>query len=273
MTDIGNLEIHVAHSCNLACESCSHYSDQGHKGMLALTEAERWMEPWARRLRPRTFSLLGGEPTLHPELPGFVAVARAQWPAAHLRLVTNGFFLHRHPTLPAALRRAGNACIHVSIHHGTPDYLQKLEPVRELLRGWVRDHGIRVELYESFRNWTRRYHGSGSAMEPFDDGLPRQSWERCPARHCPQLFEGKIWKCGPLAYLKLQAAKYRLSGAWTPYLQYQPLAADCSDAQLAEFFGREDEPSCGMCPANPARFTLPVPLRSALLRHPAEAPA
>jgi hypothetical protein len=268
MKSIRHLETHLVHSCNLSCESCSHYSNQGHKGILSLAEAERWMNLWDRRLSPHTFSLLGGEPTIHPDLTGFVALARRHWPAAHLRLVTNGFFLHRHPALPAFLKRDPNACIYLSIHHDGPEYEEKLRPILELLRSWVRDYGIRVEFYQSFKNWTRRYQGSGNTMEPFRDGQPRQSWEHCPAKYCPQLFEGKIWKCAPLAYLKLQDAKYRLSDSWKPYLQYQPLEPGCTDEQLAEFFLCEEEPSCGMCPANPVRFKLPMPWNSSST-HPA----
>lgn len=256
---IRHLEIHLVHSCNLCCESCLHYSNQGHKGILPLAEAAFSMKQWNRRLSPHTFSLLGGEPSIHPDLPGFVAMARRHWPTAHLRLVTNGFFLHRHPALPTVLQRDPNACIYLSIHHDAPEYKEKLRPVLALLRSWIRDYGIRVETCESFRYWTRGYYGSGSDMEPFKDGLPRQSWKHCPSKHCPQLFEGKIWKCAPLAYLKLQDAKYRLSDNWKPYLQYQALAPDCSDEQLVDFFHRKEEPSCGMCPANPVKFELPLP--------------
>ncbi len=260
MRSIRNLEIHLVHSCNLSCESCSHYSNQGHKGVLSLAQAERWMKLWDRRLNPKTFSLLGGEPTIHPDLAAFVALARRHWPVAHLRLVTNGFLLHRHPALPSVLQGDPNACIYLSVHHDAPEYREKLQPIMELLRNWVRDYGIQVRSNRSFKNWTRRYYGSGNAMEPFKDGQPRQSWEHCPARHCPQLYEGQIWKCAPLAYLKLQQAKYRLSDSWKPYLHYQPLEPGCADEALEEFFRREEEPSCGMCPAHPQRFELPIPL-------------
>jgi hypothetical protein len=266
MISIYHLEIHVVHSCNLSCEGCCHYSNQAHKGVLSLAEAERWMNLWNPRLSPHTFSLLGGEPTIHPDLTGFVALARRHWPAAHLRLVTNGFFLHRHPALPAVLQRDPNACIYLSIHHDAPEYEEKLRPILDLLRSWIRDYGIRVQFYQSFKNWTRRYQGIGNAMEPFKDGQPRQSWEHCPAKYCPHLFEGKIWKCPQLAYLKLQDAKYRLSDSWKPYLQYQPLEPGCTDEQLTEFFRREEEPYCDMCPANPVTFKLPVPLNSSSTR-------
>jgi Radical SAM superfamily len=266
MHRIRNLEIHVAHGCNLSCESCSHYSNQGHKGMLSLADAERWMNLWSPRLAPNYFSLLGGEPTIHPDLPGFVTLARRHWPDTQLRLVTNGFFLHRHPTLPAVLQRDPNACIYLSIHHDAPEYKEKLRPIRALLKGWIRDYGIRVQTYRSFVHWTRRYQGIGNTMEPYADAQPRKSWENCMSRYCPQLFEGKIWKCAPLAYLGLQDAKYRLSESWQPYLEYRPLEPDCGDLELAAFFRREEEPSCSMCPANPEKFIMPMPMTAARTR-------
>lgn len=260
MKIIRNLEIHVVHSCNLTCEGCSHYSNQGHKGTVSLDEADRWMKSWNRRVCPQMFSLLGGEPTIHPHLPEFLALTRKNWPAAELRLVTNGFFLHRHPTLPLVLKDDPNAVLYLSTHHDAPEYREKQRPILELLAGWVKEYRIRVVGYDSYKNWTRRYQGFGSEMEPFQDGRPRRSWENCPAKYCAQLFEGKIWKCAPLAYLKLQDAKYQLSEKWKSYLQYRPLEPGCSDEELHQFFAREEESSCGMCPAEPQRFTLPIPL-------------
>lgn len=262
MKSIRNLELHVAHGCNLACESCSHYSNQGHTGLLSLDEAAQWMRPWQSRLAPATFSLLGGEPSIHPELSAFLPLVRRHWPAAHIRLVSNGFFLHRHPQLPAAIKRDGNAGIYLSIHHDAPEYRARLEPILALLRDWVRDHGIAVLCTRSYESWTRRYHGYGRQMQPYEDQQPRLSWEHCPAKFGRQLFEGKIWKCAPLAYLKLQQARYGLSERWQPYLQYQPLSPDCSDEQLAAFFHRQEEPHCAMCPAQPARLALALPLRA-----------
>lgn len=257
-----NLELHITHRCNLACESCSHYSNHGHRGDLSLAEAESWMGAWAGRLRPRMFTILGGEPTLHPELPAFLRLARRHWPGAMLRLVTNGFFLQRHPDLPAALRDDPYATIELSVHHDDPAYAEKLRPNLTLLEGWVREHRLRVIGLRSHGHWTRRYHGAGAAMRPYADADPRASWEHCPARHCAQLHEGRIWKCAPLAYLGLQDRKFVLDAAWDPYLRYRPLAPDCTEAELEEFFDREDESVCGMCPASPEKFDLPLPFRA-----------
>jgi len=255
-----NLELHVAHACNFTCEGCSHYSNQHHKGMLSLEECERWMAPWSARLAPKVFSLLGGEPALNPRLAEFVPLAAKYFPRAELRLVTNGLLLHRHPDLPRALSEHPNAHLYVSIHHDAPEYVKKLVPLRELLKSWKAGHSLRISLYESYKQWSRRYHGFGGQMQPFEDGEPRRSWESCPARYCPQLFEGKLWKCAPLAYLGMQHAKYGLGAKWRPYLGYRPLDPGCADAELREFFGREEEFYCGMCPAEPEKFKLPVPI-------------
>jgi hypothetical protein len=260
-----NLEIHVAHSCNLHCESCSHYSNQGHQGVVAIEEADRWMKLWNRRLAPQVFSLVGGEPALHPQLAEFIGMSRKNWPQAELRLITNGFLLKRHPDLPAVLRDT-DTCLCLSIHHRSPQYQQKLQPVLELVGTWQEQYGIHLHYLLSHQNWTRRYKGFGSTMEPFDDRQPELSWENCVAKSYYQLFEGVIWKCAPLAYLQLQAAKYQLSGQWEPYLQYQPLPPTCTPAALAAFLAKQEESCCGMCASEPQPFELPLPWTATVSR-------
>lgn len=261
---LARLELHVTHACNLACESCSHYSNHGHVGNLDLEQADRWMAAWSNRLAVEEFVLLGGEPTIHPGLSEFVTLARRHWPLARVRIVTNGFFLHRHPDLPRRLAAAGNADLALSVHHDGTGYLERLRAVFDFLAIWQRDHGTIFHRWPSHQGWTRRYLGFGAAMLPFEDGRPRQSWEICSARHCKQLHDGKLWKCAPLAYLGLQKAKYELSDKWDPYLRYRPLDPACTDDELDQFLALEDEPVCSMCSAEPHHFSLPDPLRSSL---------
>ena len=264
MRNIRDLEIHLAHGCNLTCESCSHYSNQGHTGILPLKEADNWMKSWNNRINPKIFSILGGEPTIHPNLTEFISLSRKNWPNATLRLATNGFLLHRHPDLPLILKEDSNSIIHLSIHHKSPEYQVSLKPVLELLDRW-KELGVNVSYENAYTRWTRRYHGFGSAIRPFTDNNPRKSWEKCPAR-CHQLFEGKIWKCAPLAYLKLQDEKYELSSEWKPYLEYSPLKPNCTDEELETFFDKEEESFCCMCSANLEHFDPPLPFRQNLDR-------
>ena len=259
--ELENLEIHAAHACNLACESCSHFSNHNHPGVLSLEDAASWMTAWKGRLRPSRFSILGGEPTLNRDLTKLVLLSREHWPAATIRIVTNGYYLNRHPELPRVMAEDGNSLLCLSVHHGSTEYLDSITPHVELLERWIERYDIKVEVYLSYTNWTRRYKGFGAAMEPFDDNDTRRSWENCPAKLCRQLFEYKIWKCSPLAYLQIQARRYELPKSWSAYLAYHPLHPDCSETELAEFFRREEETYCAMCPAEPEKIALPDPTR------------
>jgi hypothetical protein len=257
---IGMLEMHAADACNLTCESCSHFSNSGHKGFLRLADAEAWMQIWRGRIVPTMFRLLGGEPTLNPHLPELIEMAARSWPSAQIGLTTNGFFLHRHPGLPAVLGRH-KVRLRVTIHDQSEQYRSKVREIRALLEQWRKEHPFKITIEKAYLRWTRRHHGFGAGVEPFDDGNPRESWEACPARHCVQLFRGRLWKCSPIAYLKLQKEAHpALSPKWDDYLAYGGIGPDCSHADLQAFVNRQEEDICGMCPAAPARFDKVSPL-------------
>jgi hypothetical protein len=260
---ISRLELHVSHACNLACESCTHYSNHGHKGDLSLAEAEAWCAAWGARVDADHFVLLGGEPTIHADLGAFVPLVRRHFPGALISIITNGFFLSRHPDLGRIVAEDGNARIELSVHSDDTSYLQHVGPAISLLHSWQKQFGTPIHIGRSFRHWHRRYLGQGAAMQPFDDGDPRASWDDCPLRDCVQLHDAAIWKCPQIAYLSQQHAKVGLSSAWAPYLGYVPLTADCSDAELAAFLAREDEAICGMCPAHRRLFEPGNPMRGA----------
>jgi hypothetical protein len=191
-----------------------------------------------------------------------VPLVRRFWPSSVLQLTTNGFLLARHPQLPRQLAEAGDTRLLISVHHGSAAYHRRLEPVAALLDSWVAEYDIDVRYLHSHEIWTRAYRGFGAAMEPFEDRSPRQSWKLCGSRFCPQIHEGAIWKCAPLAYLPMQDRKYGLSGKWKPYLDYRPLPPTCTDRELSAFFRRKAEPYCAMCPARPERFAPPLPFPS-----------
>lgn len=246
MIDVKSLEIHAAHSCNLSCKYCTHYSDNNHKGILSLDDAESWMGNWSSRIKPGQFSILGGEPCLNKNLVELLIISRKHWPNSKIIIVSNGFLLNRHPKLEETLI-AQNIQLEISIHSDSREYTQKLVPVREYLMSW----SAPIVWRRSYERWWAMYQGFGETMSPFADGNPRASWEICGCKYCPQLLDGSIWKCPNIAYLRMQLTKFNLhnSDKWQSYLQYRPLSPSCTDSELAEFFSREQESICNMCPA------------------------
>ena len=92
--DVKQLELHVTHACNFTCEGCSHYSNHGHKGNITLEECEEWLYTWSKRIRPKVFTILGGEPTLHKDLSDILYMVRGMFPDPYTAVT------YTHLTLP-----------------------------------------------------------------------------------------------------------------------------------------------------------------------------
>lgn len=247
------IELHVTHACNFTCEGCSHYSNHGHSGNLSLSDAEDWLLNWSQRIKPKSFVILGGEPTLNKDLCDILYLVRMAFPDPYTKidLVSNASFLHNHPGLSVALL-ATQANLAISIHSvKDKNYAKKFKRGYELAKSWRHDLGVHVEFWDFTNNhWIPQYKGYGNNMMPYEDNNPRLSWEKCISKHAIQLHEGKLWKCPSLAYLPMQADKYKLDSKWNKYLKYKPLDYNCTDEELLEFLSKEDESFCSISPNN-----------------------
>ena len=252
---LNQLEFHVTHKCNLHCDGCAHYNNYSHKGSIPFDIGAEWLKSWGQRVLPSRLKLLGGEPTLNNELGAYVKLCADIWPQTQRILTTNGFFVHRHPNLGGLLAETGTA-LFVTIHSDDKAYIDKLMPNLKIIGEWRDRLGVPVLFDANLDAWHRTYRGSGSLMKPFSDCNPSVSWEQCHSKFCMQLHENRLWKCGPLAYLRMQAHKVGIQDDpdWIPYLNYDGIGLDCTNEELLEFSLRGPENSCGMCPANPVRY-------------------
>lgn len=259
---IHTLEIHIANACNLTCESCSHFSNNGHKGILTLEEFENWCAPWTGKVTPKHFRLLGGEPTINPHLTRMLLRAHKLWPNSKICLTTNGFFLDRHPDIYAVLEKIGGEMT-LTKHDFTPEYEEKYARFKAAVLEGRQKHKFNLNLEISYERWSRRHKGEGASVMPFNDGDPKKAFKNCACRKCHQLFRGKIWKCPPIAYLHLQKEKFpAISPDWDPYLTYEPLDPSATQMQTLKFFTTRTESICAMCPVAPERFDKRSPLIS-----------
>lgn len=291
MIEVPHLEWHIAHSCNLTCESCIHFTNHNHNEIVSIEKLKEWYSLWNKKISPKTMILLGGEPLLNKDIVDIVYLTKEMWTQpknGHYWITTNGLLLENYSKLPIALRDT-KCMLQISIHGNetAQQYYKRIKKVFSLIEDWGTKYNVKLvecnsdkefkelqpnedETYVVYRNmvedWTRAYKGFGINSEPFEDNDIKQSWNNCVAgKECFQLYEGKIYKCCMTSYLQLQKNKYgdKLSKKWNPYLQYQPLDANCSDEDIIEFFNRKEEYVCGMCPKNPHVFlkkdpTIPV---------------
>ena len=253
LVNIPHIEWHIAHSCNLTCYGCGHFSNHAHKGIVKYEELESWYKSWSNKILPENISLLGGEPLLNKDIYRILDLTSKYWARQEttIDLVTNGFLLYKYPELPKYLVD-NNIQLHISKHSNDPQYLEKFNSAWNIAKSWEEQYGITLVLVPSDEYWMQIYKGYGNNMLPFEDNDPEESWNNCvTGQDCFQIYNNKVYKCSPLAYLQIQKQLYNLSEKWDHYLQYKPLEPTATQEEVKEFFSRKAESYCSMCPKNP----------------------
>ncbi len=87
-----NVFFHILTACNLACRHCYINPAQHGTATLSLDTVRSWLALFSRPEQATNLILLGGEPTLHPDLPAIVRAAKALRYA--VTVDTNGFLFH-----------------------------------------------------------------------------------------------------------------------------------------------------------------------------------
>ena len=256
MKSVPHLEWHVTHSCNFTCLGCGHYTNDGYRKDISVDELKSWYLPWVDKIRPRELSMLGGEPLLNKDIIETIYMTKEVWNIKSdqkFELVSNALLINKHPDLPKAL--SDTSCtLTITKHSEDPTYLKLFGKSIKTIDEW----GIEYVIHDATHYWLKGYIGYGSNIKPLTGDF-QESWNNCPTgQENFQLYNGKIYKCAPLAYLPLQKQKYpNLSDKWNPYLKYIPLTPD---GDIEEFFSREAESVCSMCPNSTELMSKPSPL-------------
>lgn len=87
-----NVFFHILTACNLRCRHCYINTTQHGTATLPLTTVRQWLRLFARPDEATNLILLGGEPTLHPELPAIIRAAKNLRYA--VTVDTNGYLFH-----------------------------------------------------------------------------------------------------------------------------------------------------------------------------------
>lgn len=97
MIDLGHLDVNVASGCNFGCVSCSHAAPANAHEFMSPEVLARDLSNLKTVVHFQRIQMVGGEPTLHKELPEMMRVARASGIANEVMVITNGSLLKRMP--------------------------------------------------------------------------------------------------------------------------------------------------------------------------------
>ena len=88
-----NVFFHILTQCNLRCRHCYINPAQHGSRRLSLSHIEKWLALFAHRSPNANLILLGGEPTMHPDLAAIVKTA-VRIGYGSVTIDTNGFLFH-----------------------------------------------------------------------------------------------------------------------------------------------------------------------------------
>lgn len=91
--DAVNVFLHILTKCNLSCKHCYINPGQHGSNMLPIPTIEKWLKVFNSDDKNANLILLGGEPTLHPELSKAVKSAR-EMGYTSITIDTNGYLFH-----------------------------------------------------------------------------------------------------------------------------------------------------------------------------------
>ena len=88
-----NIFFHILTACNLKCRHCYINRDQHGQNTLPVATIEKWLSAFKEKADTANLVLLGGEPTLHPDLSKVIKLSRKMG-FQSITVDTNGYLFH-----------------------------------------------------------------------------------------------------------------------------------------------------------------------------------
>lgn len=262
------MEYMVTDVCTLACDYCATYSNYRTKNSMTWDDAKKEIQAWLDRgVEFGRFSLVGGEPTLNPDIDKYIYGIREMMPDTMIQIITNGVVTKHLSKIIQALKSVGNFNLMLSIHLPDNDYHKDfetriLEEFNWQLVDDTKKDPLDLAWYEltdgsmfqvsTPEGFLGTYRNQLHNMKPYHND-PLDAFSICIATTCPLLYQGRLYKCVAAGLLKRVLTDHQLQDDpdWAPYISYQGIGIDCTDKELEAYCNNYNKPAeiCTMCPS------------------------
>lgn len=231
------VEFYITNVCNLTCRGCNRFNNLNFKGHQYWADHADAYEAWSKRLDLPRITIIGGEPTLNPDLELWTMNLRRLWPDAVIMIQTNGTYQRpEHLTFWDKYRVGFGLSLH--------------DPAtaEELKTKW-RYYAGEIEAYIFHQNAVIK-KDNHFILHKSD---PQQAFSACDMKHDHTMYQGMLYKCPAMSNLPDFDRQFdlRLDNSQRELLySYKPLSADCSEQELQNFLINKDGhiPQCEFCP-------------------------
>lgn len=150
--DVPHATLEINRACNMRCRCCYNIDRSGEKPFV---EVERDLDLLMSLRRLQAVTILGGEPTLHPDLAAIVALVKGR--GLHCQVLTNGlrFLDPDGPALVRSLKAAGLDKVLLHVDGGQAHVWGDIEAARERLFQLMEGAGLEFSLSLTIYNEDR----------------------------------------------------------------------------------------------------------------------
>lgn len=231
------VEFYITNVCNLACRGCNRFNNYKFKGHELWKTHAKTYEAWSKRLDIPRITILGGEPTLNPDIRLWATNLRRLWPNAVIMIQTNGTYFK-------------------------PEFANYWKDYRVGFGLSLHDPATAPAIKEQWRNYAGEieayvFHQSTVVKKDnyyvLHTSDPVKAFAACDMKHDHTMSQGKLYKCPAMSNLPDfdQQFDLRLDDRQRELLySYKPLSADCSEEDLQQFLTTKDShiAQCEFCP-------------------------
>ena len=239
------LEIYLTNGCNLKCKFCSHFNPY-RQGIVPTETLVTSMETWSKKVRPKKFGLLGGEPLLHPDFPLLLRKAHECWPNTRLIVTTNGLLVAAKGDTLIQVLRETRAEVLLSEHLTDEEGRTAFDAARLLLE----KAKIPTTVIPSANRWKEYYFFDDHGQPLPYKSRPEASWTMCGPNTCFNLTGNKLYRCSILANAAYGWQEGALGEEWKVTQSYTPLEPTASADEIVRHLFLMTGPlaACSICP-------------------------
>ena len=174
------LEFYISHTCNFNCSGCNRFNNYLFTGHQRWADYQEIHEQWAEKLDLGSYTILGGEPLLNPDIIDWIYGLNKLWPDSRSQITTNASFRRR---FDKELYRAlvdTQTILQIGLHDiGRWD--EVMETVYNFIDKPVNSKRIPediTELPNFYENWSSSYNKIKAESWPVCNNL--DDWESLP---------------------------------------------------------------------------------------------
>lgn len=207
---IKQFDVNLVDHCNMKCKGCLRFSNlvdtpffADFEGMIADWERMKELFWGVERLK-----LMGGEPMLSPDLCAYIKEARRIFPDADIMVTTNAILINENCQELFQTMKENYCFFDISLY----EPMEKRLPVIEKI---LQDNGVWYEVNHTKGDFYK-------VMSTTPDYDMDEAYEKCTAKNCHHLREGKLSVCSRPQYAYIVNQRYDVQlpdrdGVWDIY--------------------------------------------------------